>query len=165
MYFSSLKCFFIIYCRLPFKCKFEECNVELLKSEIDVHEKDCNFRLVQCVFLDTCQRREKVPFISIQSHIDQCLRYQYENHAKFVYKNEDWHEFEIDEECFNQPNHFITSVKAHQHNFYVEIVRTPEGDSSSKGLWHIWVYFLGSKREAQFWSDFKIKNLGNDEVN
>jgi len=31
--------------KLPFKCSFEECNVELLKTEIDAHEKDCNFRL------------------------------------------------------------------------------------------------------------------------
>ena len=105
-----------------------------------------------------------MPFNSIQSHIDQCAQSAYDNNINFRY-NEDCHEFEIDEECFNQPKYFITSVKAHQHNFYVEIVRTPEGDSSSKGLWHIWVYFLGSKREAQFWSDFRIKNLGNDEVN
>ena len=110
-----------------------------------------------------------MPFNSIQSHIDQCAQSAYDNNNINSKYNEDWIEcdFEIDEECFNQPNQTSLTelVKAHQHNFYVEIVRTPEGDSSSKGLWHIWVYFLGSKREAQFWSDFRIKNLGNDEVN
>ena len=151
---------------MPFKCSFEECNVELVKTEIDAHEKDCKFRLVQCVFLHSCES-EKVSLASIKYHIDDCAS-SLTNIAlnkimpTFMFASH-WRDFEIDEECFNNQKHFITCVNAHQHSFYVEIVRTSEGDTA-KGLWHFWVYFLGSKKEAQFWSDFTIRNRGDEVI-
>ena len=40
-------------CRLPSQCRFNEhgCTVELMKSELEVHEKECLYRLVRCVDL------------------------------------------------------------------------------------------------------------------
>ena len=47
-----------------------------------------------------------MPFNSIQSHIDHCAQSAYDNNNINSKYNEDWIEcdFEIDEECFNQPN-------------------------------------------------------------
>ena len=63
-------------------------------------------------------------------------------------------ECNITEECFDTDVYFITCLRAHQHNFYVEIVRS----TGFHGMWNFWVYFLGSQKEAQFWSKFIIEN-------
>ena len=126
-----------MFFRLPFKCSFEECNVELLKTEIDAHEKDCKFRLVQCVFLNCA---EKVPLEKILPHINDCFLSPKNANLKMpiVNMNKYLKEYEITEDCFYGDSHFITCLIAHQHNFYVEIVR-----SITNG-WNFWVYILGS---------------------
>ena len=145
--------------RLPFKCSFEECSVELLKTEIDAHEKECKFRLVQCVFLNYCA--EKVPLEKILPHIHACYASPKNTNLKMttINANNYLKEYEITEECFDGNAYFITCLRAHQHNFYVEIVR-----SITNGIWNFWVYFLGSQKEAQFWSKLKIENP-DGEVN
>ena len=143
---------------MPFKCSFEECNVELLKTEIDAHEKDCRFRLVKCVFLCSCA--EKVPLEKILPHIDAC--YASPKNADFkmtaINTNKYLKEYEIQirEECFDCSAYFITCLRAHQHNFYVEIMR--RNRNGMWWMWNFWVYFIGSQQEAQFWSKFIIEN-------
>ena len=138
---------------MPFKCSFEECNVELLKTEIDAHEKDCKFRLVQCVFLSNCE--EKVPLEKIQAHINACDRSpkNADLTMPIIISRNHTTEYEITEECFDGNKHFITCLRAHHQHFYVEIMH-----STTNGMWNFWVYFLGSQKEAQFWSKFMIKN-------
>ena len=137
---------------MPFKCSFEECNVELLKTEIDAHEIDCKFRLVQCVILNCA---EKVPLEKILPHIHACYASPKNENLKMttINTNNYLKEYEITEACFDGNAYFITCLRADQHNFYVEIVR-----SIANGIWNFWVYFLGSQKEAQFWSKFIIEN-------
>ena len=141
-----------LFFRLPFKCSFEECNVELLKTEIDAHENDCKFRLVQCVFLNCA---EKVPLEKVLPHIQNCFLSPKNANLKMpiINTNKCLKECNITEECFDTDVYFITCLRAHQHNFYVEIVR-----NIRNGMWNFWVYFLGSQKEAQFWSKFIIEN-------
>ena len=147
-----------LFFRLPFKCSFEECNVELLKTEIDAHENDCKFRLVQCVFLNCA---EKVPLEKVLPHIQNCFLSPKNANLKMpiINTNRYLKEYNITEECFDTHVYLITCLRAHQHNFYVEIVR-----SITNGIWNFWVYFLGSQKEAQFWSKLKIENP-DGEVN
>ena len=79
-------------CRLPSQCKFSDhgCTIELMKTNLESHEKDCLYRMVRCADL-ACH--EKIPFVGLLDHI----------------KNDHEREDFVNAEGSNYKSHFIVN--------------------------------------------------------
>ena len=79
-------------CRLPSQCKFSDhgCTIELMKTTLESHEKDCLYRMVRCADL-ACH--EKIPFVGLLDHI----------------KNDHEREDFVNAEGSNYKSHFIVN--------------------------------------------------------
>ena len=78
--------------RLPSQCKFADhgCTVELMKINLESHEKECLYRLVRCADL-ACH--EKIPFVGLLDHISN------------DHEREDF----VNAEASNYKSHFIVN--------------------------------------------------------
>jgi len=128
-----------VLARLPSQCRFNEhgCTVELMKSELEVHEKECLYRLVRCVDL-ACHN--KVPFIGLLDHMTKGHECEdFVNADGSVYRSH----FIVNEEDFSREIMWISDhLTLDSRHFFRECCR------DANGLWYIWVYLLGTQKEA-----------------
>jgi len=119
--------------KLPTPCKYSDsgCEVELMRSELPSHEKECQYRSVNCVDL-ACQ--QSVSLCKLLNHIDN--DHETEDFVR-VEGGEYSSHFIVNEEDFNKDIMWISDqLHFDQKYFYRECCR------SNKGLWYIWVYQL-----------------------
>ena len=144
--------------RLPFKCSLGgDCNIELPKSELIVHEKEeCRFRKITCVAF--CGA--KVPFINFVKHMEShcrpkafkppiCLSFSYKmGESLSDYKPIDLREIK---------ERFSCSLHAFDKQFYLQGIR-------SCGFTIFFMYFFGLKKDAKFWYSLEFTDAENQEI-
>ena len=139
--------------RLPAQCRFSDhgCTVELMKNDLDTHEKECLYRLVKCVDL-ACH--EKVPFIKLLDHMsNDHEREDFVNAEGSSYKSH----FIVHDEDFAREIMWISDhLMLDGRHFFRECCRNADG------LWFIWVYLLGSSKEAENYQ-YSIKINSEDK--
>merc|ERR1712107_391831 len=118
--------------KLPAVCKFADngCQVEMLRSQLGDHEKNCAFRLVNCVDL-ACQQR--IPVSRLLAHLDN--DHETEDFVRVEGGTYSSH-FIVNEEDFTKSIMWISDQLHYEKYFYIECCRSEEG------LWYIWVYLL-----------------------
>lgn len=142
-----------VLAKMPSACKYFEqnCAIELMKADLEVHEKECLFRLVHCVDL-ACHQR--VPFVKLLDHMAN-------DHEREDFVNADGSHYRshfiVHEEDFARE---IMWISDHLHldgrHFFRECCR------NSNGLWYIWVYLLGTPKEAEQYV-YQIKITSEDK--
>eukprot|EP00088_Acartia_fossae_P053400 TRINITY_DN6079_c0_g1_i1.p1 TRINITY_DN6079_c0_g1~~TRINITY_DN6079_c0_g1_i1.p1 ORF type:complete len:377 (+),score=71.29 TRINITY_DN6079_c0_g1_i1:227-1357(+) len=119
--------------KLPSPCKYSDsgCQIEVMRSELPSHEKQCKYRLVNCVDL-ACQ--QPVSLANLLNHIDS--HHETEDFVR-VEGGEYSSHFIVNEEDFSKDIMWISDqLHFDQKYFYRECCR------SNKGLWYIWLYQL-----------------------
>jgi hypothetical protein len=139
--------------RLPTLCAFSDhgCTVELMKADLEAHEKECLFRLVRCVDL-ACN--EQVAFASLLEHMsNDHEREDFVNAEGSTYASH----FIVHEEDFAREIMWISDhLMLDGRHFFRECCR------SANGLWFIWVYLLGTPKEAENYV-YSIKITSKDK--
>jgi hypothetical protein len=137
------------------------CPKVFLKDELANHESECRFRLVHCPE-SSC--REELSLNMLVRHIQN--QHQSDRQANnppvvTIVGN-------LSRECFSLGGDYFEdsfSITPFEHfqigseHFFSQIWRT---DDRLEGQWFFWVYYLGSRREAQNY-DFSI-TLGTRDV-
>ena len=140
--------------RLPSQCRFNDhgCTVELMKNDLESHEKECLYRLVRCVDL-ACH--DKVPFVNLLDHMsNDHEREDFVNAEGSSYKSH----FIVHDEDFSREIMWISDhLMLDGRHFFRECCRNADG------LWFIWVYLLGSRKEAENYH-YNIKIYSEDKV-
>ena len=108
-----------------------------MKSDLESHEKECMHRLVRCVDL-ACH--DKVPFLRLLDHMtNDHEREDFVNAEGSSYKSH----FIVHDEDFAREIMWISDhLMLDGRHFFRECCRNADG------LWFIWVYLLGSSKEA-----------------
>jgi hypothetical protein len=139
---------------LPSMCIFSDhgCTIELLKPDLDNHEKECLYRLVRCVDL-ACG--EKIPFAGLLDHrANDHEREDFVNAEGSTYRSH----FIVHEADFNREIMWISDhLVLDGRHFFRECCR------NANGLWFIWVYLLGTVKEADTYV-YSIKITSEDKV-
>ena len=127
-----------IVSRMPHSCKFSNygCNLEHTKTQLEEHEKDCKYRLVNCVDLD-CQTQ--VPLAQLLEHIKK--DHEKEDFARTAKCTKHQIHFNLlpwvfTEETICTPDH----IEFEGRHFFRECFR------SENGQWFVWVYMIGSRK-------------------
>lgn len=140
--------------RLPTVCKFCDygCTIEMMKSDLESHEKECLYRLVRCVDL-ACN--EKVPFAGLLDHMtNDHEREDFVNAEGSTYRSH----FIVGEDDFSREVMWISDhLMLDGRHFFRECCR------QANGLWFIWVYLLGTHKEAENYI-YSIKITSEDKV-
>lgn len=123
-----------------------------MKSELEVHEKECLYRLVRCVDL-ACHN--KVPFVELLNHMKNDHECEdFVNADGSTYRSH----FIVHEEDFTREIMWISDhLTLDGRHFFRECCR------KENGLWFIWVYLLGSQKEADNYV-YTIKITSEDKV-
>ena len=119
-------------------CKYNEhgCEVELITSKLQNHEKNCTFVPVQCPDINC---HIKVPISEVIRHlstmphfVDRAL--DKSSHNQHILINHDASALEKDK---------VIQLDLDGKCFFLEICRV-----ATDGVWLFWVYILGSQKEA-----------------
>ena len=138
------------------KCKFSQhgCRVELIKTKLENHEKNCKFVPVQCPILDC---RTKIHISKVIHHLSTTKLHRV-NHVK------DWEKsfhYEIDWDTNRDQNRMVAWVPEHLEldgeHFYLEFARMPNG------TWYSWVYIIGTKKLAENYI-YTLRLTGENKV-
>jgi len=144
--------------KMPSICTFNDqgCQVELPRSQLEVHEKGCCYRLVNCVDL-ACQQRISVS--KLLQHLEK--DHETEDFVRVesgVYSSH----FIVNEEDFTKSIMWISDqLHYNESYFYRECCRSKEG------LWYIWVYLLETEncKASDYTCHISIKSSdGEDEL-
>jgi len=126
--------------QLSHSCKFEEhgCQTQDTIQAIKVHEKDCQHRLVNCIWLHC---KALVPMSQLLQHKNnnhQCTDFERSKNiqSEFTVENAD---LMSQQNGFWIPTHIIANGKHYFH----ELWRNPVGQ------WFIWMYTIGSREECE----------------
>ena len=150
-----LVCKFVILpniCRLPKQCKYSDngCNFEKMPSEkqvLDNHEKECQHRAFACPILSCAQT---VPLSRHSSHIKDHKSGSLSTMSLDTKNNSFGNYIPILHENLEQCFTFLITFE--EKHFYLEIVRMPTFNSLPNGNYYIWVYVIGSSKEAENYS-------------
>ena len=150
-----LVCKFVILpniCRLPKQCKYSDngCNFEKMPSEkqvLDDHEKECQHRAFACPILSCAQT---VPLSRHSSHIKDHKSGSLSTMSLDTKNNSFGNYIPILHENLEQCFTFLITFE--EKHFYLEIVRMPTFNSLPNGNYYIWVYVIGSSKEAENYS-------------
>jgi len=142
--------------KLPAVCKFADngCQVEMLRSQLGDHEKNCAFRLVNCVDL-ACQQR--IPVSRLLAHLDN--DHETEDFVRVEGGTYSSH-FIVNEEDFTKSIMWISDQLHYDEKyFYRECCRSKEG------LWYIWVYLLQTSESlvSDYTCTISIKSADGEE--
>ena len=123
-----------------------------MKNDLESHEKECLYRLVRCVDL-ACH--DKVPFVNLLDHMsNDHEREDFVNAEGSSYKSH----FIVHDEDFSREIMWISDhLMLDGRHFFRECCRNADG------LWFIWVYLLGSRKEAENYH-YNIKIYSEDKV-
>ena len=128
--------------RLPTPCQYVGCSEEVMFDELENHEKECLFRLVECINTDC---KAKMPLNEIMAHIEN-------NHKisrGIKISNTDLSStcegsLTMNEEYFGEDCYWFPTYITHDsHEFLFKKVR-----ENKAGIWHNFVCILGSQRIA-----------------
>lgn len=124
----------------------------MMKSDLEAHEKECLYRLVRCVDL-ACH--ERVPFAGLLDHMaNDHEREDFVNAEGSIYRSH----FIVHEEDFSREIMWISDhLTLDGRHFFRECCR------NANGLWFIWVYLLGTYKEAENYI-YTIKITSEDKV-
>ena len=128
-----------------------------MKTEIELHEKECRHRPVECPVWDCLLKT--VPFEKLLNHISQVHRKDDDISKPKTYKQPSFHDYlEIDSRDFNGFAYWYpTQLEMDGVNFFFSSIK-------QHGKWHFWVAFLGSQKEAdKFEYSIRIVNENNKE--
>jgi len=142
--------------KLPCVCKFSDngCQVELLRSQLPQHERNCTYRLINCVDL-ACQQRIAVS--KLLAHLD--TDHETEDFVR-VEGGEYSSHFIVNEEDFTKSIMWISDQLHFDENyFYRECCRSKEG------LWYIWIYLLETEhcKVTDYTCTISIKSADGEE--
>jgi len=143
--------------KLPAPCKFSDagCQIELMKSELPSHEKECQFRSVNCVDL-AC--RQSVSLANLLNHLDS--DHETEDFVR-VEGGEYSSHFIVNEKDFTEDIMWISDqLHFDEKYFYRECCR------SNAGLWYIWVYVLeaGAQEHNNYTCEISVMSADRQEV-
>lgn len=125
--------------KIPTSCKFNDhgCQVELMRSHLSEHEKNCGYREINCVDL-ACQ--QKIAMSKLLTHLEN--DHETEDFVR-VEGPEYRSHFIVNEDDFTKDIMWISDQLHYDDRyFYRECCR------SNDGLWYIWVYLLGVNSEV-----------------
>jgi len=138
--------------KMSHKCEFVDygCTFEETPETLKLHEEDCQYRLVNCIDL-SC--KTKISMAQLISHVTkdhkEALLSPYENPLKFA--------LTVTEEYFEWETTWQTRhITLQDKHFFGEIWR------NSDGLWNLWVYMIGSKRDCKGYT-YTIRIFSDDE--
>jgi len=138
--------------KMPHSCKFSDygCKVEHTKSNLETHEKDCQFRLVNCVDL-ACQA---------QVCMAQLMTHMTKDHERedFVHTESNTYRshFIVQSSDFTREIMWISDhIVLEDRHFFRECCRSKDGQ------WFVWVYMIGSRKECEEYI-YTVKIMSDD---
>jgi len=133
--------------QLPHSCKFEEhgCQTQDTNQAIKVHERDCQHRLVNCIWL---RCKTQVPMSQFLKHI---LLNNHDKLTEFIcFKNIQSYfgvttaALECQGNWYWEPTRIIVNtIHTMCELYFLEAWRNPVGQ------WFIWMYTIGSREECE----------------
>jgi len=141
--------------KMPHSCKFSDygCKMEHTKTTLECHEKDCGYRLVNCVDL-ACQTQ--VPMAQLVEHMKK-------DHERgdFVHTESNTYRshFIVQSSDFTGEIMWISDhIVFEDRHFFRECCRSKDGQ------WFVWVYMIGSRKECEeYIYTVKIMSDGREE--
>ena len=127
--------------RLPSPCQYDGCSEEVMLDELEKHEKECSFRLVECVY----KCKTKAPLNEIMVHMKNKHGIFYRGYkiTNTLLSSSCKGFFTMNEEHFGEDLYWIPLNITHNgHEFFLEKCRKKDGS------WYDWVCILGSQRIA-----------------
>jgi len=142
--------------KMPSTCKFSDqgCQVEMMQTLLKEHEKECPFRLVNCVDL-ACQQRISVS--KLLNHLEN--DHETEDFVRVEGGEYNSH-FIVHEEDFSKSIMWISDqLRFDERYFYRECCRSKEG------LWYIWIYLLETEqcKVADYICRISIRSADGEE--
>ena len=138
-------------------CRFEEngCEINLVKLELNIHEKDCQYRRISCVYPRCCER---MPLKNLLGHVD-------EKHYLDVFKTDQSHfsgKFKMTKSIFDKTQENLIYLKLNvdsmEKEFYSVFARFQK-------MLYWTVYYLGQQCDAEkYISSLTIFNTGSGKV-
>ena len=116
--------------RLPVKCRFEGCTVELTNDDLKKHEQECSKRLVYCIGT-LCQKQ--VPLDCLEDHI-------FDHHSVCFQFGFD--QFDLIYLSCGKSDYPIRWLTLEGHEFFLETIR------DEHGMWSFLVYLPKLQIEA-----------------
>jgi len=138
--------------KMPHSCKFSDygCKMEHTKTTLECHEKDCGYRLVNCVDL-ACQTQ--VPMAQLVEHMKK-------DHERedFVHTESNTYRshFIVQSSDFTGEIMWISDhIVFEDRHFFRECCRSKDGQ------WFVWVYMIGSRKECEEYI-YTVKIVSDD---
>jgi len=138
--------------KMPHSCKFSDygCKLEHTKTQLETHEKDCGYRLVNCVDL-ACQTQ--VPMAQLVEHMKK-------DHERedFVHTESNTYRshFIVQSSDFTGEIMWISDhIVFEDRHFFRECCRSKDGQ------WFVWVYMIGSRKECEEYI-YTVKIMSDD---
>ena len=134
--------------RLPMRCKFSGCEEVQIFSRLSDHEKICDYRPVNCVYI-SCN--EKVALANLMNHLStkhgslQVISRPEMCSGSLTSDEYSKATIKIEKEKFGKDYILLFKpilYKCEDFNFFLECQRHTDK------LWYIWLYFLGPQEYA-----------------
>ena len=128
------------------------CDVELTNSEIEIHQKECDFRQIKCLY-NHCKH-----IISI-SKLKEHFQIIHTKYSVFLSKNTLTLNFSIAEETFMSSSIYPQLYDLSDKTFF-----TFFGRIQGAGQWCFWIYLVGTPAEAdQFQFSVKMSKFSKNK--
>jgi hypothetical protein len=136
---------------LPMSCKFRKngCNAVLTLESLLYHERDCQFRVIFCIFLDCFCNSQKIPKIIFKNLEDHLT----EKHTQIDNANTSYIEFQCP--FFHKDTPGPTKLVLNNSQFFYVM-------AMKNDRYYFWAYYYGSSEEAKNYN-CTIKLFGGDE--